>query len=66
MKRLYNALTLKKLLIQKELGVKFVEPVKEFEDDNINLPNSTGILTAPVSYLLATCPDKREASTNSL
>jgi len=40
MKRLYNALTLKKLLIQKELGVKYVEPVKELEDDNINLPNS--------------------------
>ena len=40
MKRLYNALTLKKLLIQKELGYKFVEPIKEFSNDNINLPNN--------------------------
>ena len=40
MKRLYNALTLKKLLIEKELGVNFVEPIKEFQESNIALPNS--------------------------
>ena len=40
MKRLYNALTLKKLLTLKELGYSYVEPIKEFKDDNLNLPNS--------------------------
>ena len=40
MKRLYNALTLKKLLTLKELGYKYVEPIKEFKDDNLTLPNN--------------------------
>jgi len=40
MKNLYNALTLKKLLTLKELGYNYVEPIKEFQEDNINLPNS--------------------------
>jgi len=40
MKRLYNALMLKKLLTLKELGVEYIEPIKKFKDDNVALPNS--------------------------
>ena len=40
MKRVFNALTLKRLLILKELGVEYVEPIKEFKNENIVLPNS--------------------------
>ena len=39
MKNLYNALNLKKLLTLKELGIEWVEPVKEFKDAPIELPN---------------------------
>ena len=40
MKNLYNALMLKKLLIEKELGVKYIEPLKEFEEEQVSLPNT--------------------------
>ena len=40
MKNLYNALMLKKLLIEKELGVKYIEPLKEFKEEQVSLPNS--------------------------
>jgi len=40
MKNLYNALMLKKLLIEKELGFKYIEPIKKFEEKQINLPNT--------------------------
>ncbi len=44
MKNLYNALMLKKLLSLKELGFNYVEPVQEFKDDNISLPNDLNSL----------------------
>lgn len=40
MKRLYNALQLKKLYTLKSLGSHFIEPLKEFETDDIPLPNT--------------------------
>ena len=46
MKNLYNALMLKKLLIEKELGVKYIEPIKEFKEEQVNLPNSIDELRA--------------------
>ena len=44
MKNLYNALMLKKLLIEKELGVKYIEPLKEFKEEQVSLPNSIDTL----------------------
>ncbi len=44
MKNLYNALMLKKLLSLKELGFNYVEPIQEFKDDNISLPNDLNTL----------------------
>jgi len=46
MKNLYNALMLKKLLIEKELGVKYIEPIKEFKEEQVRLPNSIDALKA--------------------
>jgi len=40
MKRLYNALQLKRLMHLKALGIEYVEPIKEFKEENISLPNS--------------------------
>ncbi len=40
MKRLYNALQLKKLYTLKSIGVHFIEPLKEFSEDEIALPNN--------------------------
>jgi len=41
MKRLYNALNLKRLLLLKELGVNYVDTVKKVQDDNnLTLPNT--------------------------
>jgi len=40
MKRLYNALNLKKLLVLKELGIDYVEPIKELKGDVLELPNN--------------------------
>jgi len=40
MKNLYKALMLKKLLIKKELGVKYIEPIKEFKEEQVRLPDS--------------------------
>ncbi len=46
MKNLYNALMLKKLLIEKELGIKYIEPIKEFKEEQVSLPNSIDELRA--------------------
>ena len=46
MKNLYNALMLKKLLIEKELGVKYIEPIKEFKEEEVSLPSSIDELRA--------------------
>jgi len=40
MKRLYNALTLKKLLALKQFGINYVEPIKEFTNDKVELPDN--------------------------
>ena len=40
MKNIYNALMLKKLLIQKELGAKYIGPLKEFKEEQVSLPNT--------------------------
>ena len=40
MKNLYNALNLKKLLTLKELGFNFIDPIEEFKESNIELPNN--------------------------
>ena len=46
MKNLYNALMLKKLLIEKELGIKYIEPLKEFKEEQVSLPNTIESLRA--------------------
>jgi DNA polymerase len=48
MKRLYNALNLKKLQTLKELGINFVEPIAEFKEPEIELPNDIYKLEAIV------------------
>ncbi len=40
MKNLYNALHLKKLLTLKEIGINFVDPIAEFKESDIELPNN--------------------------
>ena len=40
MKRLYNALNLKKALTLKALGVEYIEPIAEFKELEIQLPDS--------------------------
>jgi len=40
MKNLYNALNLKKLLTLKELGFNFIDPIEEFKESSIELPNN--------------------------
>ncbi len=44
MKRLYNAMQLKKLYTLKSLGVNFIKPLKEFEKDELPLPNDLNAL----------------------
>ena len=46
MKNLYNALMLKKLLIEKELGINYIEPLKEFKEEQVSLPNTIESLRA--------------------
>ncbi len=40
MKRLYSALHLKKALTLKSLGIDYVEPIPEFKEPDIELPNN--------------------------
>ncbi len=40
MKNLYNALNLKKLIMLKELGIEYVEPIEKFKEPSIQLPNN--------------------------
>ena len=40
MKRVYNALHLKRALILKELGIEYIDPIEEFKEPEIDLPNS--------------------------
>jgi len=49
MKRLYNALQLKKLLTLKELGFSYSEPLVEFKEDDTRLPNSINQLAQIVN-----------------
>ena len=46
MKKLYNALQLKRLMHLQALGVEYVEPIKEFNEEDITLPNSLNELKA--------------------
>jgi DNA polymerase len=46
MKRVYNALMLKKLLSLKELGIEYVEPPAKLESENLSLPNNLEELKA--------------------
>ncbi|NPA27625.1 MAG: uracil-DNA glycosylase [Epsilonproteobacteria bacterium] len=40
MKKLYKALLLKKLLVLKELGVEYIEPIEEFKENKLELPDN--------------------------
>jgi len=40
MKRLYNALQLKKALTLKALGINYIEPIPKFKEPEIELPNN--------------------------
>jgi len=40
MKRLYNTLQLKKALALKTLGINYIEPIEEFKEPEVELPNN--------------------------